>query len=218
MSFPRPRPRPRPRPSAAAVLAFFFGVALAAAAGARAYHTGFVRNYCNFNAPQYTSHFTRDGSTTVALYARWEGYQWGGGCWNDNNVDDSPRDPVQDRNTGGEGGDCSGFTFKVWRESENKSDGGAWQWNKLRFVHGPYDAYAFKVGDGAPNVTYYKNGLIRMDALASSTHIGMIYARNADGTDQIIEAKGEAYGTNIWTRTYRGDSSYGGVRRLGWSA
>ncbi len=32
----------------------------------------------------------------------------------------------------------------------------------------------------------------------------MIYARNADGSDQIIEAKGEAYGVNIWTRTYRG--------------
>ena len=34
-----------------------------------------------------------------------------------------------------------------------------------------------------------------MDALASSSHIGLIYATNADGTDQIIEAKGEAYGT-----------------------
>jgi hypothetical protein len=56
-----------------------------------------------------------------------------------------------------------------------------------------------------------------MDAFASTGHIGMIYAKNADGTDQIIEAKGEAYGTNIWTRTYRGDSSYSGVRRTGWS-
>jgi hypothetical protein len=67
-------------------------------------------------------------------------------------------------------------------------------------------------------VTYGKAGLIRMDALASASHIGLIYAPNADGTDQIIEAKGEAYGTGIWTRTYRGDSSYGGVRRLGWDA
>ena len=57
-----------------------------------------------------------------------------------------------------------------------------------------------------------------MDALSSENHIGMIYAKNADGTDQIIEAKGEAYGTNIWTRTYRGDSSYAGVRRTGWSS
>jgi hypothetical protein len=56
-----------------------------------------------------------------------------------------------------------------------------------------------------------------MDALAGYHHIGMVYMTNADGSDQVIEAKGEAYGTNIWTRTYRGSSAYGGVRRLGWS-
>ena len=56
-----------------------------------------------------------------------------------------------------------------------------------------------------------------MDAYASETHIGMIYATNPDGTDQIIEALGESYGTNIWTRAYRGNSIYSGVRRLGWS-
>jgi hypothetical protein len=206
------------RPPLVFAACFAVACSLAVAGGAWAYHTHFVANNCNTNPPQYSSYITRDGSITVALYGRYEGYQWGGGCWNDNNVDDSPGDPVQDPNTGGEGGDCSGFTFKIWRESTNESDAGGWLWNKLRKVHGPYSAGRFRNGDGAPNVTYYKSGLIRMDALASSTHIGMIYARNADGTDQIIEAKGEAYGTNIWTRTYRGDSSYGGVRRLGWSA
>lgn len=198
--------------------AFAAGLALVAASGAGAYHTNFVAANCNTNPPQYTSYFTRDGSMTVALYARYEGYQWAGGCWNDNNVDDSPGDPTQDPNTGGEGGDCSGFTFKVWRESENPSDTGGWQWNRLRKVHGPYSAYSFKIGEGLANTGYSKSGLIRMDALASGHHIGMIYAVNADGTDQVIEAKGEAYGTNIWTRTYRGDSTYGGVRRVGWSA
>jgi hypothetical protein len=184
---------------------------------AAAYHTQFVATACNTNAPQYTSYFTRDGSSTVALYAQREGYQWGGGCWNDNDVDDSPRDPTSDPNTGGEGPDCSGFTFKVWRESLNEGDAAAYQWNKLRNVHGPYTAARFKNGDGAPNVTYGKAGLIRMDALASTSHIGLIFATNADGTDQIIQAKGEAYGTNIWTRTYRGEAAYSGVRRLGWS-
>jgi hypothetical protein len=198
--------------------AFVLAFALAAAGAAKAYHTRFVANNCNYNDPQYTSYFTRDGSTTVALYARWEGYQWGGGCWNDNDVDDAPGDPPQDSNTGGEGADCSGFVFKVWRESTNESDAGAYQWNKLRYIHGPYYALRFKNGDGAPNVTYWKGGLIRMDGLAKEGHIGLIYAPNSDGTDQIIEAKGEAYGTNIWTRTYRGDSAYGGVRRLGWNA
>lgn len=207
-----------PRPLGAFAMAFAFALALVAAQTARAYHSHFVANNCNTNAPQPTSYFTRDGSITVALYARYEGYQWAGGCWNDNNVDDAPGDPTEDPNTGGEGGDCSGFTFKVWRETTNEADAGAYQWNKLRAIHGPYTAARFKNGDGAPNVTYGKAGLIRMDALASVNHIGMIYTPNPDGTDQMIEAKGEAYGTNVWTRTYRGDASYSGVRRLGWSA
>jgi hypothetical protein len=210
--------RRRRGPAIAFALAATASFAAVSAGAALGYHTRFVALNCNTNAPQYTSYFTRDGSITVALYAQREGYQWGGGCWNDNDADDSPGDPTSDPNTGGEGGDCSGFTFKVWRESLNEGDAGAYQWNKLRNVHGPYTAARFRNGDGAPNVTYGKAGLIRMDALASASHIGMIYARNPDGTDLIVEAKGEAYGTNIWTRTYRGDSSYGGVRRLGWSA
>jgi hypothetical protein len=185
---------------------------------AAAYHTRFVANNCNYGSPTPTSYITRDGSAAVALRARHEGYQWGGGCWNDNDRDDSPGDPTGDGGTGGEGGDCSGFTFKVWRESTNTGDAGFLQWGMLRNVHGPYVAESFKNGAGAPNVTVSKSALVKMDALASAGHIGMIYAKNADGTDQIIEAKGEAYGTNIWTRTYRGDSSYSGVRRVGWSS
>ena len=188
------------------------------ASSASGYHTRFVAENCNYAAPTPSSYITRDGSTTVALRARHEGYQWGGGCWNDNDRDDSPGDPAGTAGTGGEGGDCSGFTFKVWRESENTSNAGFYQWGRLRFVHGPYVAQSFKNGTGAPHTTAAKSSLIRMDALASDGHIGMIYSRNADGSDQIIEAKGEAYGTNIWTRTYRGSSSYGGVRRLGWSS
>jgi hypothetical protein len=205
-------------PAGATAVAVVFALAASlGAAGAWAYHTRFVANNCNSNPPQPTSYFTRSGSIEVALVGRFEGYQWGGGCWNDNNVDDSPGDPTEDPNTGGEGGDCSGFTFKVWRESPHTTGAGAYQWNRLRFIHGPYTAAAFKNGDGAPNVTYPKSGLIRMDALAGYHHIGMIYTTNPDGSDQVIEAKGEAYGTNIWTRTYRGSSAYGGVRRLGWS-
>ena len=188
------------------------------AESAAAYHTRFVADNCNFAAPTPTPYITRDGSTTVALRARHEGYQWAGGCWNDNDRDDAPEDPVEDPATGGEGGDCSGFTFKVWRESLTESDVGFYQWGMFRHVHGPYTAVRFKRGDGAPNVVASKSALVRMDALASDSHIGMIYAPNPDGSDQIIEAKGEAYGINVWTRTYRGSSSYSGVRRTGWSS
>ena len=197
-----------------------FGLALAVswAGSAAAYHTRFVADNCNYAAPTPASFITRDGSAAVALRGRYEGYQWGGGCWNDNDRDDSPGDPHEDPGTGGEGGDCSGFTFKVWREPLNTADASFHQWGLFRFVHGPYTAAAFKAGTGAPNVTVSKSALIKMDALASDSHIGLVYAVNPDGSDQIIEAKGEAYGTNIWTRTYRGSSSYSGVRRTGWSS
>ena len=165
-----------------------------------------------------SSFITREGSAAVALRARFEGYQWAGGCWNDDDRDNSPGDPTEDPSTGGEGPDCSGFTFKVWRESESTSNGGFYQWGMFRDVHGPYTAASFKSGIGAPNSTVAKSAAIKMDAFASQSHIGLVYAKNADGTDQIIEAKGEAYGTGIWTRTYRGDSSYTGVRRIGWSS
>jgi hypothetical protein len=197
---------------------FAVALALSTASASLAYHTAFVRNNCNYNAPTYTSYFTRDGSAAVAFRATKEGYQWGGGCWNNNDVDDSPDDPTSDPNTGGEGPDCSGLTFKVWRESQNTSDKSAWEWNMLRFVHGPYTANDFRLGNGEPNVTYYKPGLIRMDAVANTVHIGIIWAPNPDGTDQLVEAKGEYYGTNIWTRGYRTANVYGGVRRLGWNA
>ena len=79
------------------------GVALVLAGGAWSYHTHFIANNCNTNPPQASSTFTRDGSITVALYARYEGYQWGGGCWNDNDVDDSPNDPKGDPEHGWRG-------------------------------------------------------------------------------------------------------------------
>ena len=84
---------------------------LIAVQSARGFHTQFIALNCNTNNPQPTTVFTRHGSTAVAIHARYEGYQWAGGCWNDNNVDDSPNDPTENPNTGGEGGDCSGFTF-----------------------------------------------------------------------------------------------------------
>jgi hypothetical protein len=199
------------------VIGFAAAAALSAAGTAAGYHTQFVANNCNWAAPTPIDTFTRDASITVALYARHEGYQWGGGCWDDDNRDDSPGDPTENPNTGGEGPDCSGFTFKIWRETLDEGSTAFHQWWRLRFVHGPYTAARFMSAHGAANYPLSKSAAIRMDAFASTKHIGMIYAPNADGTDQIIEAKGEAYGTNIWTRSYRGSSSYSGVRRLGWS-
>ena len=191
--------------------------ALSAAGTASAYHTNFVANRCNYSPPTPITHITKDGSINSALRARWEGYQWGGGCWDDNDHDDSPGDPPGVGGTGGEGGDCSGFTFKIWRESKDRATTATTSGIRYATCMGHTSAEDFKAGDGAPNVPVSKWATSRMDALASDGHIGMIYTTNADGSDLIIEAKGEAYGTNLWTRTYRGDSSYSGVRRVGWT-
>jgi hypothetical protein len=199
------------------VVWFLVVFALATAGAARGYHTRFVADNCNDNAPVPIAQFSRNAAVEVALYGRWEGYQWAGGCWDDDDRDDSPGDPPGVAGTGGEGPDCSGFTFKVWREPLDTGSTAFHQWWKLRFVHGPYTAESFKNGVGAPHFTIAKSNAFKMDAFASTGHIGMIYSKNADGTDQIIEAKGEAYGTNIWTRTYRGSSSYGAVRRAYWA-
>jgi hypothetical protein len=208
------------RPGLLFAACFALASGLVAAAPGWASHTStrFVDAYCTEFGPSAIPRYSRAQAMSYALRARWEGYQWGGGCWNDNNIDDSPGDPPGDPSTGGEGGDCSGFTYKVWAESEDEGDAYFWLWGRLTNVHGPFSSGRFMHGDGAANAIVSKRLTIPMDAFASSTHIGILFAHNADGTDQIIEAKGEAYGTNIWTRTYRGNSAYGGVRRVGWSS
>jgi len=190
-------------------------VLLAFGAPAAAYHTNFTGG-CNSSWVNVDP-VTRTDARNYAYVAAAEGYQWGGGCWNNNNVDDSPGDPPGDPNTRGEGPDCSGFTFKAWHERSETGD--AWfryhYW--LQNVHGPYTAADFKNGTGAPNRTVAKASTVYMDAFASTYHIGMIYwANTAYNQDRIIEAKCEACGTGTWPRTYRGNPDYSGARRLYW--
>jgi hypothetical protein len=175
------------------------------------FQQGCNSNWLNQN-PQ-----TRNTARDYAYGAVYEGYQWGGGCWNYDNYDSAPNDPPQ-QYTGGEGGDCSGFTFKSWWERSETDDAG-WRYHyALQNVHGPYNSQAFKDGVGAPNTVISKPSTVYMDALASSPHIGMIYyANTAYNEDRIIEAKCETCGTFTWPRTYRGDPAYGGVRRTGWA-
>jgi hypothetical protein len=160
---------------------------------------------------------TRDAAQDYANAARYEGYQWGGGCWNTDDFDSYPYDPPGDPSTHGEGADCSGLTFKTWRESVDTWRDGRYLWRALRNVHGPYDARAFKYGEGAPNHVVSKASAGVMDAFASDSHIGMVFFRSLYGGDQIVEAKCESCGTNIFFRTYRTQSSYGGVGRWGWT-
>ena len=63
--------------------------------GARAYHTNFQGSCTNEWFP--TSGVTRGQARIYAEIGANEGYQWGGGCWNDNNRDDAPGDPDRER-------------------------------------------------------------------------------------------------------------------------
>ena len=61
------------------VVALASTLSLVATGTGAAYHTRFVLDNCNSGAPTPTPFITRDGSATVALRARFEGYQWAGG-------------------------------------------------------------------------------------------------------------------------------------------
>jgi len=61
------------------IIAFVVSALVVGTGTAAAYHTRFVADTCNAAAPTPTSFITRDGSATVALRARFEGYQWAGG-------------------------------------------------------------------------------------------------------------------------------------------
>lgn len=162
------------------------------------------------------SNFSRMDVYEYVLIAAGEGYQWGGGCWNNNNRDDQPGDPPRTASTHGEGGDCSGLVFKAWRELTNTSSTSNNYWAIGANVHGPYTASSFKSGSGAPNVTTARNQVGFADAWASTTHIGIVQGTVSSGSDVIGEAKGEAEGTNEWLRTYRGSGTYAGAGRLGY--
>jgi len=198
------------------VAGLLFSALVAGIPSALGYHTNF-QGSCN-NDHFNTSGVTRSQARVYAEIGRYEGYQWAGGCWNNDNIDNSPGDPTENGSTRGEGGDCSGFTFKSWYERIPTTDGGFTYSYRMRNEHGPYLANDFKLGIGQPHDTLAKSSAIMMDAFASTGHIGMIYTANtAFNTDLMVEAKCEACGTVIASRTYRGDPSYGGVRRINWA-
>ncbi len=202
-----------------------FGLVFGTSIVASAHGANWVETYClarGSGAGHYNiTTWTRSQAQTYAYTANFEGYTWGGGCWDNDNVHESTGEPPGTVNHG-EGGDCSGFTFKSWAmEISPYGAVGFEHWMTGADEHGPYTAAAFKAGDGPTSVigttpTYAQTTY--MDAFASSTHIGMIYAEGtSNNQDTIIEAKGEADGTVVATRTYRGSATYTAVRRDSWT-
>lgn len=162
--------------------------------------------------------FKRSEARAYTDVARWEGYEYGGGCWNNNNTDDTPNQP----DSSGEGPDCSGLVFKAWELKNAWGAGGGQWWDKLQDIHGPYGSTAFHnagSGSGLPFFQVAKSEALYMDAFARDGHVGLLYntARNSDGTFSFIEAKGDSYGVNIWSENWMSDSSYLAIRRKGWT-
>ena len=173
----------------------------------------------NCNTRQWAdSHYRRKDALAYAAVARHEGYEWGGGCWNNDDRDDTPNAP----DSNGEGPDCSGFTFKTW-ELQNNGGPGFTGHDMLQNDHGPYTAARYHAPvDGNPfRLLPNKNRgtTTYMDAFASTFHVGLIWAGNypSPNTDYIGEALGDRWGTDVFIENYRFDSRYAGVYRIGWT-
>jgi hypothetical protein len=175
--------------------------------------------HCNTSDARLTSAEKISQAASFAYTARQDGYQWGGGCWKDDNVDATPSDK-QEIYSGGEGPDCSGFVFKTWRLDSSPSDGSTlksdWKyWGQLYNVHGPFSAASYRTTHVAWKAESHSL-VTKMDALASSGHVAMYWASSSNGGVQFIEAKGEAYGTNIWSEAYMGRSDFSPSARQAW--
>lgn len=182
-------------------------------------HATWSDQNCNGQA-QAMSHWKRSQAKAYAVPMIHEGYEWGGGCYKLNDHDDTPGAP----DSSGEGNDCSGFAFRVWALTPN---GGADRYRYYdydKFIHGPYytsDYYSPAPGDPFHSIAKGYLSTNEMDGfvyrIGDSGHIGLIYEELSGGSDTIIEAKGDADGTGMWTRQYRDDSAYKGVMREGWT-
>ena len=89
--------------------------------------------------PGHTGPFglKRSNGAEIANIAVGEGYQWAGGCYDDNDKDAKPNVfPRETKSTLGEGPDCSGLVWRAWRESNYYKPGDNsfyfWQRSTLR--------------------------------------------------------------------------------------
>ena len=164
----------------------------------------------------------RSQADDYAMRAVGEGYEWGGGCYRLNGYDDTPNTPTDG---GGEGADCSGFTFKTWALDANISGGGFHFWEHEKNIHGPYSTWAYY--DPAPS---YPFRLISksyaatafMDALAERHsdwgHVALIHQEGSAGSDYIVHARNNTMGTELRYLPYRSDADFRALAREKWTA
>ncbi len=171
----------------------------------------------------FISTWKRAEAQSYAAQDNLEGYEWGGGCYRLNDIDDTPGAP----DSGGEGADCSGFTFKTWALKPIFGTGGRRYWEHEKEVHGPYNTASliapcatcpFKpLVDKSYPSTQYMDAFVYHDFFLNVGHTGMIYLEGSAGFDYMVEAKSDDLGTRIAYTDYRQQSAYQGIRRKGWT-
>ena len=177
-----------------------------------------VNNNCSPNHHEDSNYRRVDARAYVDIALK-EGYEYGGGCWNNNDVDDTPGSP----NSSGEGPDCSGLVFKAWELESSWGAGGFHWWGKLTNIHGPYASWAYHDAGTTTSLPFHrisKGDALYMDAFARDSHVGLLYSSvpTSSGTYRYAEAKGDAYGVHVFEESWMSDSAYVGVRRKGWTA
>jgi len=164
----------------------------------------------------------RSQADDYALRAVGEGYEFGGGCYKLNGDDDTPDLPTDG---GGEGADCSGFTFKTWALESQVGARGFHFWQHEKEIHGPYSTWAYY----EPQASYPFRLISKsyaatafMDALVErhSTwgHVALIHMEGSSGSDWIVHARNNTAGTELRYLPYRGDVDFRAVARKDWTA
>jgi hypothetical protein len=165
------------------------------------------------------SNVRRADAQAYAAVAFGEGYEWGGGCWNDTDRDDTPGEP----DSGGEGPDCSGYVFKTWELKSATGQSGFTYWERKKTIHGPYTSASFHAPAAGwpffklPNKN--RSTTLYMDAFAKDGHVALLYTSNnpSSNTDWIAEAYSDSAGVDKNERDYRYDSEYVAVQREDWA-
>ncbi|HZR93006.1 MAG TPA: hypothetical protein VFA44_11445 [Gaiellaceae bacterium] len=165
--------------------------------------------------------YSRQAATEIANIADREGYQWAGGCFDNNDADPTWNVyPRETKSTLGEGPDCSGLVWRVWRESNyaNPSNNSFYFWPRSLYDHGPYDTSAFKSPNpAAPHQRMADKAKAKMmDALVSASHIALFELRIDQGAELYWEALGEAYGTDEFVESYMANRAFSGTFRKAW--
>lgn len=164
----------------------------------------------------------RSQAASYAIQAVGEGYEFGGGCYKLNGYDDTPKAPTDG---GGEGADCSGFTFKTWALPQDPGAGAGYRyWTHEKNIHGPYSTWAYyEPAAGYPfrliSKSYFATSF--MDALverhSSWGHVALIHREGSSGSDWIVHARNNTAGTELRYLPYRSDADFRAVARKNWT-